>query len=366
MRAVKSMKPVFAPNQKSSYSNVAYELLGVVIEKVTNQTFESYMTEAIFKPLNMTKTSLSTPPDSAGVIPLGPQYWDVDEGIQSPTGGIYASSSDLSKFLRYILTHYNGITHAANWLHPVSPATGLNSFYGMPWEILATDRILQKSRRTVQLVTKSGGLPGYVTIIATVPDYDLGITILIAGNFDLMPKASEIVSVAAVRAAEEVAIRQLEGRYAGTYVSSNPHLNSSITLVADHRGLVVSEFISNATDMMKPELRKIFGGPKEGGSYVQLVPTLLFQNETAQSGELWRITVVAERTEGEHPILDDFCMTNLGGMAYRGIPADEVVFWGEKGEAFGMVELTGFRAKLLRQEDEVRENAQSHQEILEL
>jgi hypothetical protein len=199
-----------------------------------------------------------------------------------------------------------------------------------------------------------------------VPEYDLGITILIAGNFDLMTKAMEIVTVAAVRAAEEVAIHQLEELYAGTYVSSNPDLNSSITLVADHRGLVVSEFISNATDMMKPELRKIFGGPKEGGSYIQLVPTLLFQNETAQSGELWRITVVAERTEGEHPIWDDFCMTNLGGMVYRGIPADEVVFWGEKGEAFGMVELAGFIAKMLRQEDEVRENEHLQQETLEL
>jgi hypothetical protein len=360
------MNPVFAPNQESTYSNVAYELLGLVIENVTNQTFESYITEAIFKPLNMTESSLSPPPDSVAVIPLQPHYWDVDEGIQSPTGGIYTSSIDLSKFLRYILTHYNGITHAVNWLHPVSPAIGLNSFYGMPWEILATDRILLKSRRTVKFVTKSGGLPGYVTIIITVPEYDLGITILIAGNFDLMLIAQEIVTVGVVRAAEEIAILQLEERYAGTYASSNPDLNSSITLVADHRGLVVSEFISNATDMMTPELRRIFSGPREGSSYVQLVPTLLFRNETARSGELWRIILVAERTEGEHPIWDDFCLTNVGGMIFAGIPADEIVFWGEKGEAFDTVELSGFRAKLSRQEDEGRENVQRQQENLEL
>jgi len=360
------MNPIFAPNQESTYSNVAFELLGLVIEKVTNQTFESYITEAIFKPLNMTKSSLSPPPDSAGVIPLMPHYWDVDEGIQSPTGGIYTSSIDLSKFLRYILTHYNGITHAINWLHPVSPATGLNSFYGMPWEIFATDRILLKSRRTVKFITKSGGLPGYATIIITVPEYDLGITILIAGNFDFMLKAQELVTVGVVRAAEEIAIHQLEERYAGTYASSNPDINSSITLVADHRGLVVSKFISNATDIITPEFRRMFGGSQKGSSYVQLVPTLLFRNETAQGGELWRITVVAERTEGEHPIWDDFCMTNVGGIVYAGIPADEIVFWGEKGEAFDIVELSGFRAKLSRQEDEGRENVQRQQENLEL
>lgn len=160
MKVVKSAAPVFAPNQKSTYSNIAFELLGLAIEKVTNQTYESYINDAIFKPLNMTKSTLSVPPDSAGVIPLGPQYWDVDAGIQSPTGGIYSSTTDLSKFLRYILTHYNGITYAANWVHPVSPSTGLYSFYGMPWEIFHTDRILQKSQRTVKFITKSGGLPG--------------------------------------------------------------------------------------------------------------------------------------------------------------------------------------------------------------
>jgi CubicO group peptidase (beta-lactamase class C family) len=158
MKAVKSMAPVFAPNQESTYSNIAYELLGLAIENVTNQTYESYINDAIFKPLNMTKSSLSQPPDSAGVIPLEPQYWDVDVGIQSPTGGIYSSSTDLSKYLRYILTHYNGITRAANWAHPVSPSRGLYSFYGMPWEIFQTDRILQKSKRTVKFITKAGGV----------------------------------------------------------------------------------------------------------------------------------------------------------------------------------------------------------------
>jgi hypothetical protein len=117
---------------------------------------------------------------------------------------------------------------------------------------------------------------------------------------------------------------------------------------------------------MTPELRRIFSGPREGSSYVQLVPTLLFRNETARSGELWRIILVAERTEGEHPIWDDFCLTNVGGMIFAGIPADEIVFWGEKGEAFDTVELSGFRAKLSRQEDEGRENVQRQQENLEL
>ena len=152
---------------------MAYELLGLVLANVTGQTYESYITNSIFRPLNMSRSTLSTPPDSAGVIPFDPQYWGIDEGIQNPTGGIYASTIDLSKYLRYVLTHYNGITHALNWIHPVSPARGLNSFYGMPWEIFQTDRILESSRRTIKFITKAGGLPGmkYPDIQATyIPD----------------------------------------------------------------------------------------------------------------------------------------------------------------------------------------------------
>lgn len=132
LNAMKSKIPIFAPNQQSTYSNVAFELLGIVIERVTGQTYRSYIEEAIFKPLNMSKSSLSLPPDEAGVIPSGQNYWDVEEGIQSPTGAIYSSSTDLSKYLRYILTHFNGITHALSWFNPASSARGLNTFTEFP------------------------------------------------------------------------------------------------------------------------------------------------------------------------------------------------------------------------------------------
>jgi CubicO group peptidase (beta-lactamase class C family) len=53
--SIKSKMPIFAPNQQSTYSNVAFDLLGLVIQRVSNQTYESYIEEAIFKPLNMSK-----------------------------------------------------------------------------------------------------------------------------------------------------------------------------------------------------------------------------------------------------------------------------------------------------------------------
>ncbi|KAL5121524.1 hypothetical protein ACEQ8H_000596 [Pleosporales sp. CAS-2024a] len=363
IHALTSKRPLFAPNMKSTYSNLAFDLLGLVLSRVTNKTYEAAIEDAIFKPLNMTKTTLFLPPDSAGVIPLYPQFWDFDLGIQKPTGAIYASTDDLSKYFRYILTHYNAIATGVNWMHPVSPSEGINSFYGMPWEILHTDRVLENSRRTVRFVTKGGGLPGYFTILNLVPDYGLAYSVLTAtGSTALLDKIQDIVAATLVRAAEEIATRQLHERYAGTYSSTTDALNSTITLVADHRGLVVERLISNGTDT----LNQIFQTSSKP-AYVQLVPTLLYQDEKKQQGENWRIVHSLERTPATGSIWDDFCVANIDGDVYTGQPLNELVFWDAgKDKQFAQVELNAFRVNLSRTEGHVKEKWHSVQEILEL
>lgn len=350
LKSVKSQAPVFAPNQKSTYSNVAFELLGVALERVAGQTYESYIDEAIFKPLKMSKSTLSLPSDDAGVIPLQPHYWDVDIGIQSPTGGIYSSTNDLSKYLRYVLTHFNGITHALNWFNPLSPSQGLNSFYGMPWEMFTTDNILQDSRRPVRFIMKGGGLPGYASLITTIPEYDLGITILVAGSQELLLEIQEIVSVVIVRVAEQIAVRQLQERYAGTYISTNSSLNSSMTLVADHRGLILEEFVSNSTDVLNGKLMEKIT-PKDRPWYAQLVPTLLYHDAATQQGEEWRLLVVEERIQGKSRIWDDFCVTDIEIPLYAGLPLNELVFWKQpESGLFENLEVSAFRVNLTRVE----------------
>lgn len=220
LNSIKAKEPIYAPNQKSTYSNVAFNLLGLALENATGLPYSRYIEKSIFEPLNMTSTSLEKPDDSVAVLPKGHNYWDIEEGIQRPTGGIYSSSTDLSRYLRYILTHYNALTPALNWLQPASYSTGMNSFFGMPWEIYRTANILPHNDRPVTFVTKSGGLPGYVSIIIIVPEYDLGVTILVAGNGQLLSKLRKLVTVPLIEAVERIAFDQLEVRYGGTYGES--------------------------------------------------------------------------------------------------------------------------------------------------
>lgn len=258
--------------------------------------------------------------------------------MHNPTGGLYSTSSDLSLYLRYILTHYNGIHTSSNWLQPASFSTGSSSYYGMPWEIYRTPTFFPLRSLPVTFFTKSGGLPGYVSIIALAPEYDLGITILVGGSATLLPKLLEAVSVPLIEAANEVAGLELKDRYTGTYTATD--LNSTLTLAyTPAKGLYVDGWISNGTDFLSA-LSQIFPGAMDDGARLQVMPTLLYVDEETHRGERWRaLPVPAERGE-RMGVWDDFCITDIDGVMYDGRPLNEVVFWE------GEVELTAFRVRL--------------------
>lgn len=348
-------KPLFAPNQESTYSNLNFELIGLALERATGMTYKNYIRKAIFDPLNMTSTSLETPSDTHAVLPDGANYWDVDEGVQNPTGGIYSSTTDMSKFVRYILTHYNALATGVNWMLPASWAINTKSFYGMPFEIFRTDEILNESKRPVTFVTKAGGLPGYYSRIFVMPEYGLGLTLLVGGEDgggELLGKIQEIVTVDLVRQAEDVIWAHMHTTFTGTYSAIVAGLNSSLELYASpQHGLVVESLISNGTDVLHDVLPGRFVSDAKPWR-AQLVPTLLFKDEEEQQGEIWRLLPVREREDYvKRGVWDDFCTTDVDPMMYAGLPLNEVVFWHED----GVVEMPAWRLKMKA----VREGGQS-------
>jgi D-alanyl-D-alanine carboxypeptidase len=57
-RSKKELKPKFAPGEKAFYSDTNYQLLGKIIESVTNTTLDTAYDEYIFTPLKLTHTHL--------------------------------------------------------------------------------------------------------------------------------------------------------------------------------------------------------------------------------------------------------------------------------------------------------------------
>lgn len=344
---VKTYEPIFAPNQQSTYSNLNFELLGIVIENVTGQTYEEHIDTTIFKPLNMSFSTLTKPSDENAVIGNGENDWDDEMGALAPTGGIYSSALDLSKFLRFALTHYNALVTGVNWFQPASFA-GLQGAYGMPWEVYRSANILHESKRPVTLVTKAGGVPGYFSIIAAIPEYNLGITILVAGAHELLTNLIELVTKEIVRAAESAVWSSIKGKYTGTFVSMQAGLNSSVVIsTSPARGIVLERFISNGTDVVPYLSLPLKEGIGERAWHLQLIPTLLFKNESSQQGEIFRVVFTPERNSSLPDLVwDAFCLTDIDTPGtYAGLPLNELVFWHERGE----VELSAFRVVLTRQ-----------------
>jgi CubicO group peptidase (beta-lactamase class C family) len=61
VRALASRKMIAAPGERFAYSNIAYNVLGHLIAKVSGQTFESYMQEHILRPAGMPESTLFFP-----------------------------------------------------------------------------------------------------------------------------------------------------------------------------------------------------------------------------------------------------------------------------------------------------------------
>ena len=352
-----TLQPLFAPNQKSSYGNINFDLLGLVIANVSGVPYDEYITTRILQPLGMAGSSFTMPPEEVAAVPADIEYyWPFYMGVQNPTGGLYSSSSDLSTWLRYVLSTYNAQTLAAgNWFTPTSFSESINTFYGMPWEIFRarTNEVVEElnSTRPLTFITKGGGLPGYSSMVIMVPEYGIGITILVAGNGKALGDIRKVVVKEIVSFAEETAMAELRARYVGTYEDEGS--NSSITLTqSDEYGLTVTRWISNGVDTLLG-----FGGMYErsrGLWVMHVLPTLLFHDEDEQEGERWRLspqTMASEQERIGGSVWDNFCVSDWDYLTYAGKPLTEIVFRGE--EQYGSsesVHLSGLRSTLYRKQ----------------
>ena len=114
----------------------------------------------------------------------------------------------------------------------------------------------------------------------------------------------------------------------------------------------MTRFISNGTDVLASPLPS-FSRPETAFRpwHAQVVPTLLYRNQTALKGELWRSLVVIDRlSEEEEDVWDDFCITDMDQATYAEVPINEMVFWSDNNGKIVEVELPAFRVTLKRTE----------------
>lgn len=104
-RLIMELEPEFVPNSKFQYSNSGYILLAYIIEKTTGLTYENFLSNHIFLPLDMNNSGCDNHKE---IIPNRAQGYEYDNGIVNaeyidmsfPIGGgnLYSTTEDLFKW----------------------------------------------------------------------------------------------------------------------------------------------------------------------------------------------------------------------------------------------------------------------------
>jgi CubicO group peptidase (beta-lactamase class C family) len=162
----------YPPGEKKSYSCTAYELLGYLVERITNQSFPEYCTKNIFQPLDMKNTSYH--PSYYNPEQLAVQYiYLLGRYIALPefedrnyaSGGLRSNLEDLSHYLIAYMNggEYNGVKILKNDTvklmftrqYPDDYFIG----YGLGWQIFSSHNHSESNLR----IGHSGGMPGSQT-----------------------------------------------------------------------------------------------------------------------------------------------------------------------------------------------------------
>ncbi|MEH6975602.1 serine hydrolase domain-containing protein, partial [Bacillus pseudomycoides] len=187
-----SLPPDFAPGKGWSYSNTGYVLLGILIEKVTGNSYAEEIENRIIEPLELSNTFL---PGNSSVIPGTKHargYFQPDgaselkdvtyynPSIGSSAGDMISTADDLNKFFSYLLSGKLLKEQQLKQMLTTVP-TGSAEIGGYGLGIYET-----KLPNGVSIWGHSGGIPGFGTFAGGT----LGGKHMLAVNMNSMGRAN--------------------------------------------------------------------------------------------------------------------------------------------------------------------------------
>ena len=183
VRALAQQSLSHTPGSHYHYASQNYQVLGLILEKVTGQSFGAYVTENIFMPMEMYKSHTS-PALAASNLATGHQYvfgYPMARSLpyesgRLPTAMLISSAEDLSKYMLTMMKTDNGHEkiHLTQDNHETlfqATAMGENHGYAMGWRISETDA-------NGPLVSHGGVLPNYRGKMQMLPEKQIGVVVL--------------------------------------------------------------------------------------------------------------------------------------------------------------------------------------------
>ena len=183
----------FPIGSKFRYSNTAYCLLALIVEKVTKQSYPSYMQKHVFDPLGM-KNSLIMSKERVptarafGYHPEKGQFIFADQSLTSGTmgdGGVYTTASDYAIWLGYLSKLLSNPTTKEFYLGKGNRfSVNQNVDYSFGW-------FIGKDKNGEDILFHSGESTGFHNIVVYYPNKRMSVSMFsnrddlkLAGVFD--------------------------------------------------------------------------------------------------------------------------------------------------------------------------------------
>lgn len=191
VKSLASLPLIAEPGTRRQYSNIAFEVLGDVIAKVSGISFEDYVQKNILEPLGMTESTLlvkKTDPKLLTSPHVRGSSYEVEVSkvfpynrMHSPSSTLYSNVEDMS---RWAIANMNGgelrgrrILRASTYDVMWKPTGELLPQVGISW-------FLNKYKEH-RVVTHSGGDTGFVSNLVLLPDQKIAVVMM--SNYDRAP-----------------------------------------------------------------------------------------------------------------------------------------------------------------------------------
>ncbi|WP_336760028.1 serine hydrolase domain-containing protein [Paenibacillus sp. USHLN196] len=181
------------PGAYSVYTNDGFQLLEILVERVSGLSYSEYIAKFISEPLKLKSTK--TPMDSFDRAQLSETYWPTLE-MKMPTenaniigtGGVYSTAEELSQFGEVLMGNRPDILSESavkamqsheyrNGIWVSDEQNTIN--YGLGWD--AVD-LAPFSDYGITALAKGGDTMLYHAVLITIPEHDISMAVLSSGG----------------------------------------------------------------------------------------------------------------------------------------------------------------------------------------
>ncbi|MEQ9263893.1 MAG: serine hydrolase domain-containing protein [Balneolaceae bacterium] len=175
-----------APGLHINYSNYGYVLAGHLVERVTEQPFEDYVKDHIFSPLGMNNSSYYLPDNYTSNPAYARGYQSTAMFVEKksyprsalPAGSIISTGEDMLSFVHAILTR-SVLLNSDSYSSMYTQQFTNHEF--LPGYTFGFEQLLENGYSGI---VKGGSVPGFLSIVAVMPELDLGLFISINTETD--------------------------------------------------------------------------------------------------------------------------------------------------------------------------------------